>query len=76
MKHFLDLLKKIFIYDPAARITAKEALQHPWFKEVAHDDGSEAAKIRMKRAAAARQSTAATTTTTTSSSDGYASQGR
>jgi dual-specificity kinase len=49
-RQFLDLLKKIFVYDPAQRITAKQALQHPWFKEVAHpDDGTEAAKIRIQR---------------------------
>lgn len=50
LKNFKDLLKKIFVYDPAQRITAKEALQHPWFKETAHpDDGTEAAKIKMER---------------------------
>ncbi|KAJ4391080.1 serine threonine protein kinase CMGC group [Gnomoniopsis smithogilvyi] len=50
LKNFKDLLKKIFVYDPAHRITAKEALQHPWFKETAHpDDGTEAAKIKMER---------------------------
>ncbi|WBW72188.1 dual specificity protein kinase Lkh1 [Schizosaccharomyces osmophilus] len=27
----LDLLRKIFVYDPAKRITAKEALWHPFF---------------------------------------------
>lgn len=27
----LDLLSKIFVYDPAKRITAEEMLQHPWF---------------------------------------------
>ena len=49
-RQFLDLLKKIFVYDPAHRITAKQALQHPWFREVAHpDDGTEAAKIRLER---------------------------
>lgn len=49
-KHFLDLLKRIFVYDPAQRITAKEALQHPWFKEIATpDDGTEAAKIKAER---------------------------
>jgi len=49
-RQFLDLLKKIFVYDPAHRITAKQALQHPWFREVAHpDDGTEAAKIRIER---------------------------
>ncbi|KAH6624209.1 kinase-like domain-containing protein [Chaetomium sp. MPI-SDFR-AT-0129] len=47
LKEFLDLLEKIFVYDPAQRITAKQALQHPWFREVAHpDDGTEAARIR------------------------------
>jgi dual-specificity kinase len=46
----LDLLKKIFVYDPADRITAKQALQHAWFKEVAGpDDGTEASKIRIQR---------------------------
>lgn len=29
--HFLDLLTKIFTYDPNKRITAKEALSHPYF---------------------------------------------
>ncbi|KAH8595843.1 kinase-like domain-containing protein [Bisporella sp. PMI_857] len=49
-RHFLDLLRKIFIYDPEDRITAKQALQHPWFKEVATpDDGTEAQKIRAER---------------------------
>jgi dual-specificity kinase len=47
LAQFLDLLQKIFVYDPAQRITAKQALQHPWFREVAHpDDGTEAARIR------------------------------
>jgi dual-specificity kinase len=50
LKSFLDLLKKMFVYDPAHRITAKEALQHPWFRQVGHpDDGTEAAKIRQER---------------------------
>merc|ERR1711939_981514 len=52
-RNFLDLLEKIFVYDPAERITAKQALQHPWFKEAATpDDGTEAAKIRANRQAA------------------------
>jgi dual-specificity kinase len=59
LRSFLDLLKKIFVYDPAKRITAKEALQHHWFKELATpDDGTEAAKIKREReeeAAAARR---------------------
>jgi dual-specificity kinase len=48
---FLDLLKKIFVYDPAKRITAKQALRHPWFKETLQDDGTEATRIRDEKAA-------------------------
>lgn len=49
-KQFLDLLKRIFVYNAAERITAKEALQHPWFKEIATpDDGTEASKIKLER---------------------------
>ncbi|KAG5994938.1 hypothetical protein E4U54_002999 [Claviceps lovelessii] len=49
-KHFLDLLKKIFVYDPSQRITAKQALNHPWFREIVQpDDGTEAAKLRLER---------------------------
>ncbi len=29
----LDLLQKLMTYDPAKRITAEEALKHPWFRE-------------------------------------------
>jgi dual-specificity kinase len=50
----LDLLKKIFVYDPAKRITAKQALRHPWFKESIKDDGTEAARIRDEKAAKKR----------------------
>jgi len=50
------LLRKIFIYDPEQRITAKEALNHPWFKEAATpDDGTEATKIRIQRDIAKEQ---------------------
>lgn len=49
-KNLLDLLKKIFVYDPAHRITAKQALQHPFLTEPSTpDDGTEAAKIRLER---------------------------
>ena len=48
-KQFLDLLKKIFVYDPKQRITAKNALKHAWFKESLVDDGTEAARIRRER---------------------------
>jgi len=33
------------VYDPKARITAKQALKHPWFKETIIDDGTEALRI-------------------------------
>ncbi|KAI1104692.1 kinase-like domain-containing protein [Jackrogersella minutella] len=50
LKSFLDLLQKIFVYDPAKRITARQALEHEWFREPAiPDDGTEAAKIRLER---------------------------
>ena len=29
----LDLMTKMFAYDPKSRISAAEALDHPWFKE-------------------------------------------
>lgn len=48
-KQFLDLLRRMFVYEPKNRITAKEALQHPWFKESIVDDGTEALKIRERR---------------------------
>jgi dual-specificity kinase len=48
-KQFLDLLRRIFVYDPRARITAKNALKHPWFLETLIDDGTEAARIRRER---------------------------
>lgn len=48
-RNFLDLLQRIFVYDPKKRITAKEALRHPWFKEHFEDDGTEATKIRIER---------------------------
>lgn len=50
-KQFLDLLKKIFVYDPNKRITAKEALKHDWFKELVQDEGTEAAKIKLEKQA-------------------------
>ncbi|PNY29403.1 Dual specificity protein kinase lkh1 [Tolypocladium capitatum] len=47
-RNLLDLLRKMFVFDPSQRITAKQALNHSWFKEMAPpDDGTEAAKIRL-----------------------------
>ncbi|KAF2756954.1 kinase-like protein [Pseudovirgaria hyperparasitica] len=55
-RQFLDLLKKIFVYDPKKRIKAHEALHHRWFSEVLTDDGTEAHRIRLeKEKKAARQ---------------------
>ncbi|KAL2256690.1 hypothetical protein VTK26DRAFT_1302 [Humicola hyalothermophila] len=64
MAQFLDLLQKIFVYDPNQRITAKQALQHPWFREVAHpDDGTEAARIRIEKMRARERELAASNLT-------------
>lgn len=30
----LDLVARMLAFDPAARITAKEAMNHPWFDDV------------------------------------------
>ena len=38
------------MYDPAKRITAREALKHPWFNEKIRDEGSQALEIRKERA--------------------------
>jgi dual-specificity kinase len=48
-RQFLDLLRKIFVYDPKKRITAREALRHPWFDELVDDDGTEAGRIKVER---------------------------
>ena len=52
---FLDLLRKIFVYDPKKRITAREAPKHPWFDELVEDDGTEATRIRIERERLAEQ---------------------
>ncbi|KAI5843176.1 kinase-like domain-containing protein [Tricharina praecox] len=57
-KQFHDLLKKIFVYDPNKRITAKDALKHPWFRETIQDEGTEAAKSRDDREAEAARAQA------------------
>lgn len=63
-RNFLDLLRKIFVYDPSERITAQQALQHPWFKEAAvADDGTEATKIRLQRKQAAEEAALAAAVT-------------
>lgn len=41
----LDLLKKLLTFDPKDRITAKEALDHPWFSEALQDDGTAVAML-------------------------------
>ena len=70
-KQFLDLLRKIFQNDPAKRITAKEALKHPWFKETLVDDGTEAARIRRERDEAKRGAMAGSGGPSSSASNGY-----
>ncbi|KAG6026146.1 hypothetical protein E4U41_001340 [Claviceps citrina] len=43
---FLDLLQKMFVFDPQDRITARQALNHPWFRERSRDDGTEVRRLR------------------------------
>jgi serine/threonine protein kinase len=33
-KDALDLMRKLLCYDPAERLSAEEALEHPFFKEL------------------------------------------
>jgi dual-specificity kinase len=42
-------LKQIFVYDPSKRLTAREALRHPWFNEKIKDEGETVDKLRMER---------------------------
>lgn len=37
---FIDLLKKLFVIDPNMRMTAHEALEHPWFNLGIEDEGT------------------------------------
>lgn len=30
----VDLIQKLLIYNPDSRITASQAIKHPWFKEL------------------------------------------
>lgn len=57
-KLFLDFLRRIFVYDPKKRITAREALKHAWFDEIVEDDGTEAGRIRVEREKMAEQAAA------------------
>lgn len=44
----IDLLKKMLIYDPKARITAEEALKHAYFTERS-DEGSDDGDVEMEK---------------------------
>jgi calcium-dependent protein kinase len=37
-KDAIDLLKKMLTYDPERRISAEEALRHPWITKKAHEE--------------------------------------
>ncbi|OZJ04008.1 hypothetical protein BZG36_03624 [Bifiguratus adelaidae] len=47
-KHFLDLLQRLLTYDPRERITAQEALKHPYFWERIEDDECNCASLGSK----------------------------
>ena len=40
-RELLDLLQKIFVYDPTRRITAGQALRHRYFRLPASDDSND-----------------------------------
>ena len=44
-KEGLDLMKKMLTYDYAKRITANEALQHPWIKREAKTEEDNGATL-------------------------------
>ena len=51
----LDLMQRMLCYDPAARISAKDALQHPYFDGLKTlEDGEAQVLARLQRAKAAR----------------------
>lgn len=54
LSDFLDLLHKMFAFDPNNRITAREALRHNWFQQGTRDDGTEAARLHAERASVVR----------------------
>jgi len=37
-KEAIDLLKKMLTYDPERRISAEEAMMHPWIVKKSHED--------------------------------------
>jgi serine/threonine protein kinase len=41
----IDLIKKLLVVDPNERLSAKEALQHPWFKLFDQNNGGDSTKI-------------------------------
>lgn len=61
---FLDLTKRLLTFDPAQRITAKEALAHPFFDSIRHEFDPTAPK---PKAAASSSSSAAPAQTSSSS---------
>lgn len=41
-----DLINKCLTYDPKKRITAQQALEHPWVKKFAHEEVKDTAKLQ------------------------------
>lgn len=44
-KNFIDLLLKMFNFSPSKRISAADALNHPFFKNIHLKKGEEPAKV-------------------------------
>lgn len=65
---FLDLTQRLLTFDPAQRITAKEALAHPFFDRIRHEFDANAPKPKAAAAAAPTQAQGASASSSSSSS--------
>lgn len=56
----IDLIVKLLKYDASERITAREAMRHPYFKDVREAEAKQAAEAKIASSAAAEKATTGT----------------